>query len=89
MNTTDIIILLPPKEGLRDPQRATWLCPPVQKSVIGPWENSPYNPIVHTYSVTDSWWSKGHGTLIDDVNATGGSFIMRMPMTITRWDAPP
>ena len=24
-------ILLPPKEGLRDPQRATWLCPPVQK----------------------------------------------------------
>ena len=38
------------------------------KSVTGPWENSPYNPIVHTYSVTDSWWSKGHGTLIDDVN---------------------
>ena len=22
------------------------------KSVTGPWENSPYNPIVHTYSVT-------------------------------------
>ena len=38
------------------------------KSVTGPWENSPYNPIVHTYSATDSWWSKGHGTLIDDVN---------------------
>lgn len=38
------------------------------KSVMGPWENSPYNPIVHTYSATDNWWSKGHGTLIDDVN---------------------
>ena len=38
------------------------------KSVIGPWEDSPYNPIVHTYSATDNWWSKGHGTLIDDVN---------------------
>ncbi len=38
------------------------------KSVLGPWENSPYNPIVHTYSAEDSWWSKGHGTLIDDVN---------------------
>lgn len=38
------------------------------KSPIGPWENSPYNPIVHTYSATDNWWSKGHGSLVDDVN---------------------
>jgi beta-xylosidase len=38
------------------------------KSISGPWENSPYNPIVHTYNVDDNWWSKGHGTLIDDVN---------------------
>jgi beta-xylosidase len=38
------------------------------KSVHGPWENSPYNPLVHTYSKSDNWWSKGHGTLIDDVN---------------------
>ncbi len=36
------------------------------KSVNGPWENSPYNPIVHTYSPDEQWWSKGHGTLIDD-----------------------
>lgn len=38
------------------------------KSVFGLWENSPYNPIVHTYSASENWWSKGHGTLIDDVN---------------------
>lgn len=38
------------------------------KSIMGPWENSPYNPVIHTYSATDNWWSKGHGTLIDDVN---------------------
>lgn len=38
------------------------------KSINGPWENSPYNPIVHTYSADEPWWSKGHGTLIDDVN---------------------
>jgi beta-xylosidase len=38
------------------------------KSVLGPWENSPYNPLVHTYSDNDIWWSKGHGTVIDDVN---------------------
>ncbi len=34
----------------------------------GPWENSPYNPLIHTYHKSDNWWSKGHGTLIDDVN---------------------
>lgn len=38
------------------------------KSIHGPWENSPYNPLVHTYSENDNWWSKGHGTVIDDVN---------------------
>lgn len=38
------------------------------KSITGPWENSPYNPVVHTYSARDNWWSKGHGTLVDDVN---------------------
>lgn len=38
------------------------------KSINGPWENSPYNPIVHTYSADEPWWSKGHGTVIDDVN---------------------
>ena len=36
------------------------------KSIYGPWENSPYNPIVHTYSADEPWWSKGHGTLVDD-----------------------
>lgn len=38
------------------------------KSLFGPWEESPYNPIVHTWSATDPWWSKGHGTLIDDAD---------------------
>lgn len=38
------------------------------KSILGPWENSPYNPIIHTYDETENWWSKGHGTIIDDVN---------------------
>lgn len=37
------------------------------KSIFGPWENSPYNPLVHTYSDSERWWSKGHGTLIDDI----------------------
>lgn len=38
------------------------------KSALGPWENSPYNPLVHTYSADEEWWSKGHGTLFDDAD---------------------
>ena len=38
------------------------------KSIFGPWENSPYNPLVHTYSAKEPWWSKGHGTLVDDAD---------------------
>ncbi len=36
------------------------------KSLEGPWEESPYNPIVHTWSANEKWWSKGHGTIFDD-----------------------
>ncbi len=38
------------------------------KSALGPWENSPHNPMVHTYNGDEAWWSKGHGTLIDDAD---------------------
>lgn len=35
----------------------------------GPWEFSPYNPIVHTQSRTDRWLSVGHGRLVDTPEA--------------------
>ncbi len=35
------------------------------KSINGPWENAPNNPLVHTYNRSERWWSKGHGSLID------------------------
>ena len=35
------------------------------KSIEGPWENSPFNPIVRTRSAEERWWSKGHGTLVE------------------------
>ena len=37
------------------------------ESLDGPWEQSPHNPVVHTYSADETWWSKGHGTLFADV----------------------
>jgi beta-xylosidase len=36
------------------------------KSLSGPWENSPYNPIIRTTKKSERWWSKGHGTLFED-----------------------
>jgi beta-xylosidase len=32
-------------------------------SPLGPWQNSPYNPLIHTYSAAEEWWSVGHATL--------------------------
>jgi xylan 1,4-beta-xylosidase len=36
------------------------------KSQMGPWENSPYNPIIHTWSRAERYWSKGHETIFSD-----------------------
>lgn len=44
------------------------------ESPEGPWENSPYNPLVHTFTGDEPWISKGHGTLFDD--STGNWFVV-------------
>lgn len=44
------------------------------KSPFGPWENSPYNPIIRTKESSEKWWSKGHGTLFED--AAGNWWIV-------------
>ena len=44
------------------------------RSLSGPWENSPYNPIIRTTNNSEKWWSKGHGTLFED--AKGKWWIM-------------
>ena len=35
------------------------------KGPLGPWENSPHNPIIRTWDRDEAWWSKGHGTLLE------------------------
>ena len=35
------------------------------KSIHGPWENCPANPIVRTTSAAEKWWSRGHATLVE------------------------
>ena len=36
---------------------------------LGPWENSPYNPVIRTWDRDEQWWSKGHGTLVQGPDA--------------------
>lgn len=34
------------------------------RSIHGPWEQHPRNPLVRTTSPTETWWSRGHATLV-------------------------
>jgi xylan 1,4-beta-xylosidase len=38
------------------------------RHVLGPYELSPYNPILHTKSRKEKWWSKGHGTVFKGID---------------------
>jgi beta-xylosidase len=35
------------------------------RSIHGPWENSPHNPVTRTKSRNEKWWSRGHATLVE------------------------
>ncbi|PZU07261.1 family 43 glycosylhydrolase [Sphingomonas sp.] len=35
------------------------------RSIHGPWENHPGNPIVRTTDRAENWWSRGHATLVE------------------------
>lgn len=35
------------------------------RSIHGPWENNPKNPVVRTLSDREYWWSRGHATFVE------------------------
>ena len=35
------------------------------KSIHGPWENCPHNPLVRTLSTAEPWWSRGHASVVE------------------------
>ncbi len=43
------------------------------KSINGPWEHCPHNPLVRTTSVAEPWWSRGHASLVE---GPGGDWWM-------------
>ena len=60
--------------GTAGPSTAHMAVAARSRSPFGPFENSPFNPIVHTENRAERWWNQGHGTLVDDVN--GNWWIM-------------
>lgn len=53
--------------GTAGPATAHMVVSARSKTPYGPWENSPYNPIVHTEHRSERWWCQGHGTLVEDI----------------------
>jgi xylan 1,4-beta-xylosidase len=43
------------------------------RSIHGPWEHCPHNPLVRTTSAAEPWWSRGHATLVE---GPGGDWWM-------------
>ncbi len=37
---------------------------------LGPWENDPNTPLLRTWSRDESWWSQGHGTILEANDGT-------------------
>ncbi|HVF94938.1 MAG TPA: family 43 glycosylhydrolase [Sphingomonas sp.] len=35
------------------------------RSIHGPWEDCPHNPLVRTKSLDERWWSRGHASLVE------------------------
>ena len=35
------------------------------RSIHGPWEHCPHNPLVRTTSAAEPWWSRGHASLVE------------------------
>lgn len=62
----DYFYLVTAEGGTAGPPTSHMVVVARSTSAVGPWENMPTNPLVHTYSADDEWWSKGHGTIFDD-----------------------
>jgi xylan 1,4-beta-xylosidase len=58
--------LLAAQGGTAGPATSHMVVHARSRTVRGPWEFSPFNPVMRTMSRNELWWSKGHGTAIAD-----------------------
>lgn len=74
MKRGDYYYLTVAEGGTAGPATGHMIISARSKSIFGPWENAPHNPIIRTENITERWYSKGHGTPFED--AKGDWWIM-------------
>ena len=58
--------MLSAQGGTAGPPTAHMVVVARSKSPTGPWENSPFNPLIRTASADEPWWRQGHGEFTTD-----------------------
>lgn len=61
----DYYYLLAAEGGTAGPPTGHMVVQARAKDVKGPWENAPLNPLLRTTSTSETWWSQGHGSIVD------------------------
>lgn len=57
--------LLAAEGGTAGPPTGHMVIQARSKKIQGPWENAPQNPLLRTLSPEETWWSQGHGSIVD------------------------
>ena len=60
--------MLSAQGGTAGPPTAHMVVSARSRTPVGPWENSPHNPLIRTASAGEKWHRQGHGQLIDDAD---------------------
>lgn len=61
----DYFYLITAVGGTSGPPTSHMVIAARSKSVHGPWEHCPHNPLVRTVSEDEKWWSRGHASLVE------------------------
>ncbi len=61
----DYFFLITAVGGTAGPPTGHMVIAARSKSIHGPWEQCPHNPLVRTRSADEPWWSRGHASLVE------------------------
>ena len=61
----DYFYLISAEAGTYGPPTSHMVVVARSKSIHGPWENDPKNPLLRTQSIGEPWWSRGHGVVVE------------------------
>ncbi len=59
--------MLSAQGGTAGPPTAHMVVVARSRSPVGPWENSPDNPLIRTWSEEEAWHRQGHGQFVEDL----------------------